>query len=150
MIALACDHGALGLKKAVADYLLSKGIAYEDFGTYEAASCDYADFAVPVAEAVAAGEYRFGILLCGTGIGMSIAANKVKGVRAAVVSDEFSAKATRAHNDANVLCMGERVVGSGLALSILDAFLKTPFEGGRHKTRIDKIAEVEGLCLKKL
>jgi ribose 5-phosphate isomerase B len=143
MIAIACDHGAVNLKKEIIAYLNGKNIAYKDFGTYSAASCDYADFAIPAAEAVARGEFQYGILLCGTGIGMSIAANKVKGVRAAAVTDEFSAKATRAHNDANILCMGERVLGSGLAISILDVFLNTPFEGGRHKIRIDKIAGYE-------
>ena len=143
MIAIACDHGALNLKKEIAEYLNKKGIAYKDFGAFGTASCDYADFAIPAAEAVAKGEYKFGVLLCGTGIGMSIAANKVKGIRAAAVTDEFSAKATRAHNDANVLCMGERVLGSGLAISILDAFLNTPFDGNRHAVRIGKITEYE-------
>ena len=143
MIAIASDHGALRLKKEITDYLKNKGVAYKDYGTHEAVSCDYADFAVPAAEAVASGKCKFGVLLCGTGIGMSIIANKVKGIRAAVVCDEFSAAATRAHNDANVLCMGERVVGSGLALSILETFLNTPFEGGRHAVRIGKIADYE-------
>ena len=143
MIAIACDHGALRLKKEIIEYLENQGVVYKDYGTYEPESCDYADFAIPVAEAVAVGEFKFGVLLCGTGIGMSIAANKVKGIRAAAVTDEFSAAATRAHNDANILCMGERVVGSGLALNILDTFLNTPFEGGRHAVRIGKIAEYE-------
>ena len=143
MIAIASDHGALRLKKEITEYLDKQGVGYKDFGTYRAESCDYADFAIPLAEAVAKGEYQFGILLCGTGIGMSIAANKVKGIRAAVACDEFSAKAARAHNDANILCMGERVIGSGLALSIIQTFLGAAFEGGRHKTRIDKIAKYE-------
>ena len=143
MIAIACDHGAVNLKNEIIRYLTSKGIAYKDFGTHGTAACDYADFAVPAAEAVAKGEFKYGVLLCGTGIGMSIAANKVKGIRAAAVTDEFSAKATRAHNDANILCMGERVLGSGLAISILDVFLNTKFEGGRHAVRIGKIADYE-------
>lgn len=143
MIAIACDHGAFRLKKEIIEYLKEKGIAYKDYGTCEQKSCDYADFAIPVAEAVARGEFKSGVLLCGTGIGMSIAANKVKGIRAAVVTDEFSARAARSHNDANILCMGERVLGSGLALGILDAFLGTPFEGGRHAVRIGKIADYE-------
>lgn len=143
MIAIACDHGALKLKKAVTRYLDAKGVKYKDFGTFESAACDYADYAVPVAEAVVRGDYRCGILLCGTGIGMSIAANKVRGARAAVAADEFSARAARAHNDANILCMGERVIGEGLALSVLEVFLNTPFDGGRHAVRIGKIADYE-------
>jgi len=143
MIAIACDHGAVELKKEITEYLKKESIPYKDFGTYGTAACDYADFAIPAAEAVAKGEYKYGILLCGTGVGMSIAANKVRGIRAAVVTDEFSARATRAHNNANVLCMGARVVGSGLAVSILDTFLNTPFDGGRHATRIGKIADYE-------
>lgn len=143
MIAIACDHAALHLKKAVTDYLESKKIAYRDFGAADASSCDYPDFAFSVSEAVAAGAYKYGVLLCGTGIGMSIAANKVKGVRAAVAYDEFSAKRARSHNDANVLCLGETVLGEGLALSILDIFLNTPFEGGRHANRINKISDYE-------
>ncbi len=143
ILAVACDHGAVKLKAAVTEYLVTNGIKYKDFGTFSDASCDYSDFGIPAAEAVARGEYDFGILLCGTGIGMSIAANKVKGVRAAAVTDEFSAAATRAHNDANVLCMGERVIGTGLALSILEKFLNTAFTGGRHAQRIGKISDYE-------
>ena len=143
VIAVACDHGALRLKKAVLEYLDSKKIAYKDFGTCTADSCDYPDFGIAAAEAVAKGDYNFGVLLCSTGIGMSMAANKVKGVRAALVSDEFSAVMTRAHNDANVLCMGEKVVDAELAVSILDKFLNTGFDGGRHAVRIGKIAAYE-------
>lgn len=143
MIAIACDHGGINLKKEVQGYLDSEGIAYKDFGTFSADSCDYADFAFPACESVARGESNLGILICGTGIGMSIAANKVKGIRAAVCGDVFSARMTRAHNDANVLCMGERVVGTGLALEILKAFLSEEFQGGRHAVRIGKIADYE-------
>lgn len=144
MIALACDHGGFGLKKVVTDYLDSKGLAYKDFGTFSAQSCDYPDFALAAAEAVASGECDRGILICGTGIGISIAANKVKGIRAAHVHDVFSAKATRQHNDANMIAFGERVIGPGLAIEILDAFLNTPFSGDeRHQRRIDKISAIE-------
>lgn len=142
-IALGSDHGGFRLKSEIIKHLKNKGIEYNDFGTLNEESCDYADFAVQVAEAVAAKEYDFGILVCGTGIGISIAANKVPGVRAALCSDTFSAHATREHNDANILALGERVVGAGLALDIVDTFLNSKFEGGRHQKRIDKIADVE-------
>jgi len=140
-IAIGCDHGAFDLKQEVMEFLKLKGIVYEDFGCLSPESMDYPDVAFPVAEAVAAGHYDRGILLCGTGIGMSIAANKVHGIRAALCHDTFSAHATRGHNDSNILTMGARVVGSGLALDIIDIWLETAFEGGRHKTRIDKIAQ---------
>lgn len=142
-IAIGCDHGGLGLKSEVLNYLKEQNIEVKDFGTYTEESCDYADIALPVAEAVVAKEFDFGILICGTGIGISIAANKVPGVRAALCSDTFSAHATREHNDANILAMGERVVGKGLALDIVKTFLEAKFEGGRHATRIDKIADIE-------
>jgi ribose 5-phosphate isomerase B len=125
-------------------HLDSRGLAYTDFGTFTPESCDYADFAVKAGEAVQSGECEKGILVCGTGIGISIAANKMKGIRAAVCTDCFTAEATRLHNDANMLAMGGRVVGPGLALKIVDTFLDTPFSGEeRHVRRIAKIQELE-------
>lgn len=142
-IAIASDHGGFRLKGAILEYLEQKGFDYKDFGTYNESSCDYPDYALTVAEAVAAKEYDFGILICGTGIGIGIAANKVPGIRAALCHDTFSAHACREHNNANILTMGERVVGPGLALDIVDTFLKTEFEGERHLRRINKISEIE-------
>ena len=142
-IAIGCDHGAFELKQEIMRYLDDKGIAYQDFGCHSTASMDYPDVAFPVAQAVAAGQCDRGILLCGTGIGMCIAANKVTGVRAALCHDTFSAHATREHNDSNILTMGARVVGVGLALDIVDIWLHTGFQGGRHATRIGKIAQNE-------
>ena len=142
-IAIGCDHGGIELKSEIKKYLLEEGYEVKDFGSNSSDSCDYPDYAVPVAEAVAAKEYDFGILICGTGIGIGIAANKVPGIRAALCSDTFSAHATREHNNANILTLGQRVVGPGLALDIVKTFLHTEFEGGRHINRIDKISEVE-------
>lgn len=143
-IAIACDHAALKLKNDVIEKLGKEGYEVEDFGIYEQKSVDYPDYALPVAEAVASGKADKGILICGTGIGMSIAANKVKGIRCALCSDTFSAHATREHNDANILAFGERVVGEGLAMDIVDTFLKTPFSGNdRHVKRIAKISAIE-------
>lgn len=143
-IAIACDHAALKLKNDVIEKLGKEGYEVEDFGIYEQKSVDYPDYALPVAEAVASGKADKGILICGTGIGMSIAANKVKGIRCALCSDTFSAHATREHNDANILAFGERVVGEGLAMDIVDMFLKTPFSGDdRHVKRIAKISAIE-------
>ena len=140
MIAIGSDHGGFALKQAVMKHLESRGEQYRDFGTYNEASCDYPDYGRAVAEAVARGEYQFGIIICGTGIGISITANKVHGIRAALCGDCFSAEATRLHNDANVLAMGARVVGEGLALKIVDTFLDTPFSNDeRHIRRISKI-----------
>lgn len=140
MIAIGSDHGGFALKQAVMKHLESRGEQYRDFGTYSEASCDYPDYGRAVAEAVARGEYQFGIIICGTGIGISITANKVHGIRAALCGDCFSAEATRLHNDANVLAMGARVVGEGLALKIVDTFLDTPFSNDeRHIRRISKI-----------
>ena len=139
MIAIACDHGGFQYKQMLMQHLNDRGIAYKDFGTFTPDSCDYPDYAKPVANAVAAGEYEKGILICGTGIGMSIAANKVKGIRAAVCADAFSAKATREHNDANILSMPARFIPADVALKIVDIFLSTPFEGGRHQRRVEKI-----------
>ncbi len=143
MIAIGCDHGGITLKKALAEYLKKNNIEYYDFGTFTECSCDYPDIALPLAEQVASGKYEKGILICGTGIGMSIAANKVKGIRAALCHDVFSAKMTRLHNDANIMTCGERVIGSGLFLEIVAAFLNTGFEGGRHAVRVGKITERE-------
>ena len=143
MIALACDHGGFALMQAVKKHLDELGLAWRDFGTWSEDSCDYPDYAAPAARAVSSGECDRGILICGTGIGIAIAANKIRGIRAATCSDCFSAEATRRHNDANMLAMGARVLGEGLALKIVDIFLTTPFEGGRHQRRIDKIAALE-------
>ncbi|WCN38049.1 ribose 5-phosphate isomerase B [Aneurinibacillus uraniidurans] len=142
-VALAADHGGYGLKEEIKQYLDSVGISYEDFGCTCEQSVDYPDYALPVAEKVAEGQFDRGILVCGTGIGMSIAANKVKGIRCALVHDCFTAKATREHNDSNVLAMGARVIGPGLALEIVKLWLGTEFEGGRHMRRVEKIAEIE-------
>lgn len=142
-IAIGCDHGGFGLKNEIINFLKSEKYEVKDFGAYSTDSCDYPDFALPVAEAVAAKEYEFGILICGTGIGIGIAANKVPGIRAALCSDTFSAHATREHNNANILTMGERVVGPGLALDIVKTFITSEFQGGRHQNRIDKISEIE-------
>ncbi|WP_282924194.1 ribose 5-phosphate isomerase B [Mediterraneibacter massiliensis] len=143
MIALGSDHGGYELKEEIKKYLEAQGIAVKDFGSFTPEAVDYADVAYEVALSVAQEECEKGILCCGTGIGISIAANKVQGIRAACCSDCFSAKMTRMHNDANILCMGGRVVGAGLALMMTDLFLTTPFEGGRHQRRIDKIAKIE-------
>lgn len=142
-IAIGCDHGAFRLKNEIIEFLNSENYEVKDFGTYSEESCDYPDIALPVAEAVVNKEYDLGILVCGTGIGIGIAANKVPGVRAALCSDTFSAHATREHNNANILTMGQRVVGTGLALDIVKTFLNTEFEGERHQKRIDKISEIE-------
>lgn len=142
-IALACDHGGLNLKNAVKKYLEDKGYEYEDFGTDTTDSCDYPDYALPAAEAVANGKCDKGILICSTGIGVSIVANKVPGIRCAHCHDVYCAKFTRLHNDANMLAMGEKVVGAGYALEIVETFLTTDFEGGRHERRVGKISAVE-------
>lgn len=140
MIALACDHGGYDLKCQVIRYLEEKGIAYRDFGCYTKESCDYPDFAKPAAEAVASGECEKGIVICTTGIGISIVANKVKGIRCALCSDTVSARLTREHNDANMLALGAGIIGSNLAMSILDTFLNTPFSGEeKHARRVGKI-----------
>ena len=143
-IAISSDHGGNNLRKEIMALLDELHISYEDFGPTTNDSVDYPDYAKPVAEKVAAGEFDRGILICGTGIGVSIAANKVKGIRCALVHDVFSAKATRCHNDSNVLAMGERVIGPGLAREIVMTWLNTDFEGGRHMRRIEKISELEG------
>ena len=141
-IAIGSDHGGYDLKAEVIELLEELGVEYKDFGTDSTDSVDYPDYATPVAEAVAADEYDKGILICGTGIGMSIAANKVSGIRAALCHDVFSARATRQHNDSNVLAMGGRIVGAELAKAIVKAWLDAEFEGGRHQRRIDKINNI--------
>ena len=142
MIAIGSDHGGFELKKEVMAHLDARGLEYKDFGTYSDASCDYPVYGKAVAKAVASGECERGIIICGTGIGISIAANKVHGIRAALCGDCFSAEATRQHNDANVLALGARVVGPGLALKIVDTFLDTPFSTGeRHIRRIEMIED---------
>ena len=142
MIGIGSDHGGYELKEKVKKHLEERGLAYKDFGTYSTASCDYPVYGRAVAKAVASGECDRGIIICGTGIGISITANKVKGIRAALCSDCFSAQATREHNDANILAMGARVLGDGLAMKIVDTFLDTPFSGDeRHVLRISMIEE---------
>src|SRR5437868_1236956 len=143
MIALGCDHAGVQLKGSIAELLASKGLEYRDYGTYDEASCDYPDYAQKVGRAVVDGEAERGILICGTGVGISIAANKIEGIRAALCSDTFTARMSREHNDSNVLCMGARVVGAGLAGEIVEAWLGTEFAGGRHQRRIDKIHALE-------
>ena len=143
-IAMACDHGGLRLKNVLKEYLLDNGYEVEDFGTNSEDSCDYPDYAGKAAKAVASGASDKGVLVCGTGIGVSITANKVNGIRCALCHDVFSAKATRAHNDSNMIAMGQRVIGEGLALEILKAWLSTEFEGGRHVQRIEKMMAYEG------
>lgn len=143
MIAIGSDHGGFELKNHVMAHLKEQGIEVCDMGTYSEESCDYPVIAKKVAEAVSGGEYEKGILICGTGIGISIAANKVKGIRAALCGDVYSAKMTRRHNDANILCMGGRVIGRELAFMICDTFLAEEFEGGRHEKRIAAISAME-------
>lgn len=142
-VAIASDHGGMNIREEIKTLMEELGIDYEDFGCECATSVDYPDYAIPVAERVAEGEFDRGILICGTGIGMSIAANKVKGIRCALVHDVYSAKLTRQHNDTNIIAMGERVIGPGLAREIAQAWLTTDFEAGRHATRIGKIADYE-------
>lgn len=147
-ISIGTDHGGIVLKQSIIDKLITMNIEYKDYGTLTTDSCDYSDFALAVAESVADGSYDKGILLCGTGIGISIAANKVKGIRAAVVTNEFSAAATAAHNDSNILCMGGRIVTPELAAKLVEIWLNTPFEGGRHSARVDKIRAIENKYMK--
>ncbi|NLW65649.1 MAG: ribose 5-phosphate isomerase B [Clostridiales bacterium] len=143
MIAIGSDHGGFALKREIMKYLDEKGLEYKDFGTYTEDSCDYPDYGEAVGRAVAGGECERGIVICGTGIGISISANKVKGVRAALCGDCYSAEYTRRHNDANVLALGARVLGTGLALKIVEIFLGTDFEGGRHARRVELISKIE-------
>ena len=143
MLAIGSDHGGINLKEAIKKHLFDKGIEVKDFGTYDQNSCDYPDIAIKVADEVALKNAECGILVCGTGIGMSMAANKVKGIRAAHVTDTFSARMTKEHNDANIICLGERITGVGLALDIVDAYLDAKFQGGRHSLRIEKVMAIE-------
>jgi len=142
-IAIGCDHGALALKNKMADHLKKQGHEVSDFGTYTTDSCDYPEFAAAAAKAVASGECEKGIVLCTTGIGVSITANKVKGIRCALLSDVMSARMTREHNDTNMMAMGAGVVGQLLALEIVDTWLSTEYTGGRHQRRIDKMMALE-------
>jgi ribose 5-phosphate isomerase B len=137
------DHAGLALRAEAVKVAKAAGLEVEDLGPFSGESVDYPDYAKAVADAVAAGRAKLGILVCGTGIGMSIAANKVKGIRAAHCATEFDARAARAHNDANVLCIGERVLGLGVGAAIVKAFLETPFEGGRHERRVQKMKDLE-------
>ena len=144
MYAIGSDHGGYALKQEIMKHLSERGIAYRDYGTYSEESCDYPDYGEAVGRAVASGECERGIVVCGTGIGISIAANKVRGVRCALCGDCFSAQMAREHNDANVLALGARVLGTGLALKIVDTFLDTAFAGGRHERRVAKLMAIEG------
>ena len=143
-VALGADHAGFALKEALRQHLEEQGIPYRDFGSYDGSRCDYPDRAVPPCEAVVRGECDFAVLCCGTGVGMSMCANKMQGIRACCCSDTFSAEFTRRHNDANALCLGGRVVGAGLGCQIVDAFLNAEFEGGRHQKRIDKMMALQG------
>lgn len=142
MIAIGCDHAGVEMKKAVIEALSAQGFEFTDLGT-DGEPCDYPVIAEAVCKEVLSGKCEKGILICGTGIGMSMAANKIKGIRAALCADYFSAKYTRLHNDANVMCMGARTIGAGLACELAEVFLKTGFEGGRHQRRIDLITKLE-------
>ncbi len=142
-VALAADHGGYELKEAIRKHLDEIGVAYRDFGSYTGEACDYPDMAEAACHAVVAGECDKALLFCGTGVGISMSANKIRGIRACCCSDAFSAEYTRRHNDANALCMGGRVVGPGLGIYLVDLFLNTPFEGGRHQRRIDKMMALE-------
>ncbi|MDY0394236.1 ribose 5-phosphate isomerase B [Virgibacillus halophilus] len=142
-VIISADHAGMSLRNEVKNLLEEMHIAYEDAGCSCETSVDYPDYALPAAERVASGEFDRGILICGTGIGMNISANKVKGIRCALVHDVYSAKLTRQHNDSNMLAMGERVIGPGLAREIAKTWLETDFEGGRHGRRVDKVTEYE-------
>ncbi len=142
-VALGSDHGGIRLRGAIKSHLEQKGYEVVDYGTKENVSCDYPDYALMVANAIVSGECDLGVLVCGTGLGISIAANKVKGIIAAPVSDTFSAEMARKHNNANIVALGERVVGEGLAMKIIDAFFDASFEGERHAKRVDKIKAIE-------
>ena len=143
MIAIACDHAALEMKQTIMKLMEEMGLEYKDFGTYTEDSCDYPIFASRAANAVTSGECDRGILICGTGIGMSIAANKVKGIRCALCHDTFSAEMTRRHNDSNMLAMGARTTGIEVAKTIAKIWLETPFDGGRHERRVALISDIE-------
>ncbi len=142
-VALGSDHAGFPLKEKVKEFLREKKIDFTDFGTFCESSVDYPDIVVPVAQGIQTGEFQYGILICGTGVGMAIAACKYTGIRAALCGDSYTARCAREHNDANILTLGARVTGTGLALEMVDIFLKTPFSGGRHQNRINKIAMIE-------
>ncbi len=142
-IAIGCDHGGLEHKNAIAEHLKKRGFEVDDYGIYEQVSVDYPEIAKKVCASITSGKNELGILVCGTGIGMSIAANKVKGIRAAACSEHFSAKFTRLHNNSNVICLGGRVIGVGTAIELADLFVDTEFEGGRHQRRVDMITDIE-------
>ncbi len=142
-LAIGSDHGGYALKEKIKDYLLNNGYNVEDFGCFSEESTDYPDYALKVAEAVSCGEFDAGILICGTGIGISIAANKVKGIRAALCHDGLTARLAKQHNNANILCMGGRTTGIETAKDIVDNWLNSEFEGGRHLRRINKITDIE-------
>ena len=149
MIAIGSDHGGYELKERIANYLIKKGMTVEDFGCFSSeTSVDYPDYGLAVAEAVAGGKYEFGIIVCGTGIGISIAANKVPGIRAALCTDCYMARMSREHNNANILALGGRVIGEGLALEIVETWLNAKFAGERHQIRLDKITGIEEKYLK--
>ena len=143
MVVIGSDHGGYALKQDIMKHLEESGVEFKDMGCYSEASVDYPEIAEALCAEITDGNAELGILVCGTGIGMSMAANKVKGIRAAACSDTFSARFTRMHNDANVLCLGGRVVGPGLAIDLVDLFLNTEFEGGRHQRRVDKVMAIE-------
>ena len=142
-LVIGCDHAAVELKQQVIEHLKGRGFDVEDVGTYTTGSCDYPVYAHKLCRKIQSGEFEAGILICGTGVGMSMAANKHRGIRAACCSDTFSARLTRLHNNANVLCFGARVVGPGLAFDLVDAFLDATFEGGKHARRVDMITAIE-------
>ena len=143
VVAIGCDHGGYELKNQIVEHLMKNEINFADFGTFDASSVDYPEIALKVTSAITSGNAKLGILVCGTGIGMSMAANKVKGIRAAACSETFSAKFTRMHNDANVLCLGGRVIGPGVACEMVDLFLNTEYEAGRHERRVSAIMAIE-------
>lgn len=143
MLAIGSDHGGINLKEILKSYLLERGFEVKDFGTYDKTSCDYPDIAKKVCDGVLSGECEKGILVCGTGIGMSIAANKVRGIRAAHVTDTYSARMAKEHNNANIICLGERITGCDLAVEIVKAYIDAEFGGDRHQKRVDKIMALE-------
>lgn len=143
MIAIGCDHGGLELKNAIIEHFKQTGVEFKDFGTFTEESVDYPVIAKKVCESIVGKECRLGILCCGTGIGMSIAANKINSIRAAACSETFSAELTRRHNNSNVLCLGGRVIGPGVAVKMVDLFINTPYEGGRHDKRIKMVMDLE-------
>lgn len=143
MIGLGSDHGGFALKQEIKKWLDENAIAYKDYGTYSEESCDYPVYAGEVCRAIQSGACEMGILVCGTGVGISMAANKHRGIRAALCADYFSAKYTRLHNDANVICLGGRTIGPGLAIELVDVFLHTGFEGGKHARRVQQVMDFE-------